>query len=76
VRANGHCEVIPDMRCIWVDAYERSLDMPVYGQEIRLIQPPLNWRLEGTSAWVNMLTGEDKRPPAGWQETAEGIAPQ
>lgn len=68
VRANGHCEVIPEMKCIWVEAFERSLDMPIYGQEIRLIQPPLNWRLEGTSAWVNMLTGEDKQTPAGWQE--------
>ncbi len=28
VRTNGHCEVKPEMRCIWVQAYERSLDMP------------------------------------------------
>ncbi len=66
VRVNGHCEVIPDMKCIWVEAYERSLEMPTYGQEIMLIQPPLNWQLQGTSAWVNMLTGADVETPVGW----------
>ena len=71
VRNNGHCEVIPDMRCIWVDAYERSLDMPTYGQEIRLIQPPLNWELQGTSAWVNLLTGDDAKVPAGWERAGQ-----
>lgn len=68
VRANGHCEVIPEMKCIWVEAYERSLKMPAYGQDIRLIQPPLNWQLQGTSAWVNMVTGADAETPAGWGE--------
>ena len=57
---------MPDMKCVWVEAYERSLKMPTYGQEIRLIQPPLNWQLQGTSAWVNMLTGADDELPAGW----------
>ena len=28
VRSNGHCEVKPEMRCVWVEAYERSLEMP------------------------------------------------
>jgi len=68
VRTNGHCEVIPEMRCVWVDAYERSLDMPTYGQEIMLIQPPINRELQGTSAWINMLTGDDLKTPAGWGE--------
>jgi hypothetical protein len=67
VRLNGHCEVIPDMKCVWVQAYERSLDMPTYGQEIMLVQPPVNWQLQDTSAWVNMLTGADKQVPAGWR---------
>lgn len=69
VRTNGHCEVIPEMRCVWVEAYERSLDMPTYGQEIMLIQPPINWELQGTSAWINMLTGEDMKTPPGWVDS-------
>lgn len=68
VRNNGHCEVIPEMKCVWVEAYERSLEMPTYGQEIMLIQPPLNWQLQDTSAWVNMLTGADEQLPAGWSK--------
>jgi hypothetical protein len=68
VRANGHCEVKPEMKCVWVEAYERSLDMPIYGQEMKVIQPPLNWELQGTSAWVNMVTGEDIKLPAGWRD--------
>jgi hypothetical protein len=66
VRSNGHCEVIPEMKCIWVDAYERSLQMPIYGRDIQLIQPPVNRQLEGRSAWINMLTGADQATPPGW----------
>ena len=27
VRANGNCEVYPEMRCVWAEAYEGSLRM-------------------------------------------------
>jgi hypothetical protein len=54
------------MRCAWVVAYENSQQMPIYGHELVEIQPPVNRRLEDTSAWINMLTGVDKRVPAGW----------
>ena len=66
VRENGHCEVIPEMRCVWVEAFERSGKMGEFGDEILHVQPPVNRQLEGTSAWVNMLTGEDKEVPAAW----------
>jgi hypothetical protein len=35
--------------------------MPIYGDGMSLLQSPVDWRLEGTSAWVNMLTGKDRR---------------
>jgi hypothetical protein len=63
VRLDGHCEVKPEMRCVWVDAYERSLKMPLFGHEIEGEQPPVNWQLEGTSSWINNLTGADRRSP-------------
>ncbi|MCA9919695.1 MAG: methylenetetrahydrofolate reductase C-terminal domain-containing protein [Anaerolineales bacterium] len=66
VRGNGHCEVKPDMKCVWVQAYERSRQMPLYGAEILDIQPPVNRQLEGESAWVTMLAGVDKVTPKGW----------
>jgi hypothetical protein len=76
VRLNGHCEVKPEMKCVWVEAYERSREMATYGEEIILLQPPVNRQLEGSSAWINMLTGVDKQPPAGWIGTSEiSVAP-
>jgi hypothetical protein len=67
VRTNGHCEVKPEMRCVWTVAYERSLEMPKYGHEFIQIQPPVNRRLEGTASWVNMLAGTDTITPKGWR---------
>jgi len=70
VRANGHCEVIPEMRCVWVEAFERSQKMAVYSDELLHLQPPVNRQLEDSSAWVNMLTQEDKNVPKGWAGTS------
>lgn len=67
VRANGNCEVIPEMPCVWVQAWERSKEMPVYGHEILWLQPPVNRLLQDTSAWANMATGRDAETPAGWK---------
>lgn len=71
VRTNGHCEVIPEMMCIWVEAYERSRKMGVYGADIEMLQPPVNRLLEGDSAWINMLTSEDKKVPVGWVNASD-----
>ena len=68
VRSNGHCEVIPEMECIWVSAFERSQLMPNFGSEMMLLQPPVNQLIEGSSAWINMLTGKDRELPSGWKE--------
>ena len=72
VRTNGHCEVIPEMKCIWVMAYERSKKMRAYGSEMMLLQPPVDRQLEGSSAWINMLNGKDSVLPSGWSETSPG----
>ena len=68
VRPNGHCEVKPEMRCVWVQAYERSQHMPDYGADMHHIVPPLNRQLQDTSAWINDLTGVAREQPAGWKE--------
>jgi len=74
VRANGHCEVKPEMRCVWVQAFERSQKMPLYGQEMLWIQPPVNHCLKGDSAWINMLTGADVEYPEGWRAIPSQVA--
>ncbi len=66
VRANGHCEVIPSMRCVWVEAWERAEHMPDYGRDIHTVVAPLNQRLQGTSAWINDFSGIAQTAPTGW----------
>ncbi|MEE8344355.1 MAG: methylenetetrahydrofolate reductase C-terminal domain-containing protein [Woeseiaceae bacterium] len=68
VRSNGNCEVIPDMKCVWVVAYERAREMRVFGPELISIKPPVDHQLKDSSAWINMLTGVDKSTPTGWSE--------
>ncbi len=71
VRTNGHCEVKPEMRCIWVQAYERSRDMPRYGHDLLVIEPPVNRQLENSASWINMLYGIDVELPEGWVNTTD-----
>ena len=54
VRANGNCEVIPDMPCVWVKAWEGSRRM-ANGDAILAIQPPLNQALRETSSWLSTM---------------------
>lgn len=70
VRTNGHCEVKPEMRCVWAVAYERATQMPKYGDEFIKVQPPVNRQLEGTASWINMLAEIDIVTPKGWHESS------
>jgi hypothetical protein len=74
VRANGHCEVIPEMPCVWVQAWERSQRMTLYTDEMILIQPPVNRTLYNTSSWINMAEGLDTDVPTGWRAVTEAEA--
>jgi hypothetical protein len=68
VRADGGCEVIPAMRCVWLKAHERSRRLP-WRPDLSELRPPVDATLEGTSAWRNLVTGRDRRTPAGWDAT-------
>ena len=65
VRPDGHCEVNPEMECVWVKAYDRSLRLP-WKDELNQLRPPVDNRLWDTSSWKNLVTGRDKETPAGW----------
>ena len=53
VRANGHCEVEPDMPCVWVQAWSGSRAM-VHGDAIMAVQKPVNQSLRETSSWLRV----------------------
>ena len=62
VRANGHCEVKPEMRCVWVEAFAGAERMPSGLDKIRVVQVPVDRRLEGRSAWLRVVR-ERTDPP-------------
>jgi hypothetical protein len=66
VRPNGNCEVYPDKPCVWVQAIERSAQLPIWRDDIYHLQPPVDWRLQNTSSWINLFTGRDAFQPRGW----------
>ena len=51
VRADGHCEVVPAMRCVWVEAWEGSRRMR-NGDAIRQVQVAFDHRVAGRSFWL------------------------
>jgi methylenetetrahydrofolate reductase (NADPH) len=53
----GMCEVYPDQPCIWVDIYERAHRFGLR-KRVEKLQWPLDWSLQGTSAYGNVLNGK------------------
>ena len=53
VRPDGKCEVEPHMNCVWVLAWEGNKRFGKNdGYPIQVVQPPVDHRLLGTSAWL------------------------
>ena len=65
VRANGNCEVKPDMRCVWVEAWRGAELVPDGLAAIQKVQPPVDRRLEGTSAWLRVVREKTGRETTG-----------
>lgn len=58
VSADGHCEVHPDLPCVWVTAFERA-ERTGHGEDLDLLQRPVDHREAGRSSWVNYWQGRD-----------------
>ncbi|MDX1609614.1 MAG: methylenetetrahydrofolate reductase C-terminal domain-containing protein [Halofilum sp. (in: g-proteobacteria)] len=54
VRANGHCEVKPDMKCVWVEAASGASRMK-YGDRIRIVDGAVDYTLKGSSSWLRIV---------------------
>jgi hypothetical protein len=57
VRLDGNCEVIPEMRCVWVEAWRGSQQMRD-SEAIRQVQIPVNNLLKGSSSWLRVVRDE------------------
>ena len=53
VRANGHCEVVADMPCVWVQAWQGSERMKDKSG-IQQVQLPIDFTLTGKSSWLRV----------------------
>jgi|TARA_R110000744_G_scaffold38589_5_gene88289 hypothetical protein len=54
VRADGGCEVIPDMPCVWVLAWEGNKSINE-DTSMTNLQPALEYTLQGTSSWIREI---------------------
>ena len=55
VRADGHCEVRPQMRCVWVAAVAGSARIPGGAAALARLQPAVDRRLKGSSSWLRVV---------------------
>lgn len=58
VRANGNCEIKPDMACVWVKAWEGSTRMA--NNNVHVVQFAVNNQLKGRSSWLAVARDKNK----------------
>jgi len=54
VRANGNCEVKPDMKCVWVEAYRGAGRIPGGIETMGRVQFAVDQRAQGSSSWLRV----------------------
>jgi hypothetical protein len=55
VRADGHCEVRPEMKCVWLEAVIGSERIPGGREALRQVQVAVDRRLQGKSSWLRVV---------------------
>jgi Methylene-tetrahydrofolate reductase C terminal len=63
VRDNGHCEVRPEMRCVWVEAVAGAARIPGGAESIAAAQHAVDRRLQGRSSWLRVVQEKTAPPP-------------
>ncbi len=58
VRGNGNCEVKPQMKCVWVAAWEGSQRMSD-PQAISQVQHPVDFRQLNKSSWLQVARSKN-----------------
>jgi hypothetical protein len=73
VRDNGHCEVKPEMRCVWVEAFKGSERIPGGIAAMREVQLAVDQRQQGRSSWLRVV--RDARAAAAERAAIERAPP-
>ena len=68
VREDGHCEVKPEMRCVWVEGFAGSQRMREGREAIKVVQFAVDTRLKGKSSWLKVA--QDKAPKPAQEKAA------
>ena len=55
VRPNGHCEVKPEMKCVWVQGWQGAARMDEGLEKIRNVQHAVDYSIKGKSAWLRVV---------------------
>ncbi|AXI42090.1 methylenetetrahydrofolate reductase C-terminal domain-containing protein [Sulfitobacter sp. SK011] len=69
VRDGGYCEVKPDMKCVWVLAWDGASRMKEGARKIREVLPPVEHTLKGSSSWLRV-----SREKAGQMRESQNAA--
>ena len=56
---DGSCEVYPEMKCVWVIAYERAEETG-HVEDLRRLVRPIDHRKWGQSSWINYWRDRDE----------------
>jgi hypothetical protein len=54
VRDGGYCEVKPEMKCVWLLAWDGAGRMKDGARRIREVMPPVEHSLQGSSSWLRV----------------------
>ncbi len=75
VRADGHCEVKPEMRCVWIEATEGTKRIATDHQAHPTpLLPAIDVRRRGNSTWIEVIHGRSDpafQPPVGERTVAD-----
>ena len=63
VRANGNCEVIPSIRCVWLHAHSGNARIGDPARE-QIINAALDHTLWGRSSWLSIAREKTQRRPS------------
>jgi hypothetical protein len=55
VRDNGHCEVRPEIKCVWLEAVAGSARIPGGRSALQTVQVAIDRRRQGQSSWLRAV---------------------